>query len=603
MRFWTRNRDLPKPRSASVAPTVTKSQLKKFEALLDDELARRSINGCDANQTLMLACNIAEAAATHKTASPMASTFNDGIVSFAAHLVSGRSGAAPEIERLFEDLVFGAHYHLIRDFLYYSYNAPGAINWTITERAVEIQFHDRSLPRQFFTTRNEWYFLSEKTFRGFDAPADIRRMLKGTSEFDLGEMHQVIDPLLQKYADRKLEAYFSILNPEANIDLGGYNYRDFFAVYRILMMKALYHRYQTEVNDVSGCVFMETEELAAMLAEETGVDGPKVGHILQDLVYDELAVTSTDASYFSLMREGAPPHRIIMRPYDFSKAEGLVQLLRVVAQRRPKDFLSNVSNVLGTQFVQRIKAAFEAQGFICRSELSLRAIDPKLPDIDLLVIAEEPTLGFVLLVCEVKSPLPPRSAKDQLRSLAPDSVSKAFRQVEAIAAFLRRPEGIDFIRSILPNGGIEHFDDFVTVIQQLIITSDNAGMFFGHEQTQIINFRTLERLLESSDGDILHIRTCIRAYNKAADDCMKPVMTSFEMGDLTVSYQGFTQTVLMDFPKNAWRGSPDRQQMIDDFLAGGHHPFDCLEGLEVVVAPLRRRAGPHDLKDPSATPT
>jgi len=54
------------------------------------------------------------------------------------------------------------------------------------------------------------------------------------------------------------------------------------------------------------------------------------------------------------------------------------------------------------------------------------------------VIVEEPTLGFVMLICEVKSPLPPQWAKDQLRALAKDNVSKAFRQTEAISTFLRK---------------------------------------------------------------------------------------------------------------------------------------------------------------------
>jgi hypothetical protein len=191
-----------------------------------------------------------------------------------------------------------------------------------------------------------------------------------------------------------------------------------------------------------------------MLAEETGIDIHKIDLILHDLVYDvEAAAGRVDASYFSLMREGAPPHRIVIRPCAFSRPEGLVQLLHVVAQRRPTDFLSNISNPLGAQFVRRIKVAFEAQGFTCRSNLSVRAIDPKLPDIDLLVIAEEPTLGFVLLVCEVKSLLPPRWAKDQLRALAPDSVSKAFQQAGAINGFLQQPRGAEFIRSILPKTG------------------------------------------------------------------------------------------------------------------------------------------------------
>jgi hypothetical protein len=556
---------------------VTKAKLQEFEGLLDAELARRRSNGFAANAALMLACNMAETAAAQGSSRPLKSMLNDGIDSFAPHLVSGQPGTEPEIKQLLDDLMFGFHYHHIRDLLYYSYNAIGTVDWTFADGKVEIRFHDRSLPRQFFTTWNEWYFLSEKTFRGFTASDKIRRLLKGAPEFELGDAHQAIDPLLQEHADRKLAAYFSILSLESDIDLGGYSYRDFIALYRVLMMKALYHRYQAEVNQAFGCVFMETGELTDMLAGETGVDATKVNRILQDLVYDKSAVAGrVDASYFSLMREGAPPHRIIMRPYNFSQAEGLVQLLRVVAQRRPANFLSNVSNALSTQFVRRIKAAFEAQGFTCQSEMSLRAIDPKLPDIDLLVIAEEPTLGFVLLVCEVKSPLPPRWAKDQLRALATDNVSKAFRQAEAIRVFLHKPEGIDFIRSILPEGGLKHFDGFVTVIEQLIITSDNAGMFFGHEDTQIINFRTLERLLDCSDGDILHIRTCIRTYNEGADKYLKTAMATVEFGHMTVSYEGFTPTVLMDFPKNEWRSNPDRQRMIDDFVAGGHHPFDCL---------------------------
>lgn len=236
------------------------------------------------------------------------------------------------------------------------------------------------------------------------------------------------------------------------------------------------------------------------------------------------------------------------------------------------------------------------------SEVSLGAIDPRLPDIDLLVVAEEPTLGFVLLVCEVKSPLPPLWAKDQLRVLAKDSVSKAFRQAEVIGEFLRKPQGIEFLRSVLPEGGLEHFDEFVTVIEQLIITSDNAGMFFGHEKTPIINFRTLERLLERSDGDILHIRTCIRTYNEGADQYLRTEMATFELPNLTVSYEGFTPTTLMDFPKNEWRSSPVRQRMIDDFVAGGHHPFDCLEGREVIVAAWGDPTVAGGFKGPSATP-
>jgi hypothetical protein len=491
----------------------------------------------------------------------------------------------------------------VRELLYYSYNAPGSIDWIFAERRVELRFHDRSLPRQFFTTWNEWMLLSMKTFEGFTASDELGRILKDLPEFELGEAHQEVDRFLRDYADRKLAAYFSIVDSKADIDLGGYSYRQFYAVYRVMLMKALYHRYQADVNDAYGCIFMPEAELAAMIFDETGIAADAVSNILRDLVFDSNSIRDRiDPAYCSMLREGAPSGRIVMRPNHFSKAEGLVQLLRVVAQRRPNVFLASVSNVLGAGLVRRARSAFEAQGFHCLSEVSLGAIDPRLPDIDLLVIAEEPTLGFVLLVCEVKSPLPPLWARDQLRVLAKDSVSKAFRQAEAIGEFLRKSEGIEFLRSVLPEDGLEHFDQFVTVVWQLIITSDNAGMFFGHEKTPIINFRTLERLLERSDGDVLHIRTCIRSYNEGADHYLQTGVAKFELPGLTVSYEHFIPTTLVDFPKNEWRSSSVRQQMIQDFVAGGHHPFDCLGGHEVIVA-ASGAAVPDRPKDPSATPT
>jgi hypothetical protein len=449
---------------------------------------------------------------------------------------------------------------------------------------------------------NENVLGSQRIFDGFDVPDKLRELLKNQPEFELGEAHEAADKLLQAHADLKLSAYFSILDTNSEIDLGGYSYREIYAVYRILLMKALYHRHQAAANDHTGCVHVQADELRDMLAQETKIDAAKVEAMLQDLVFDSKAAEDrVDSTYFSLMREGAAPRDIIIRPCHFSKADGLVQLLRVVAQRRPHVFLSQVSNALAAAFVQRVKAAFEAQGFLCQSEISLRAIDPALPDIDLLVIVEEPTLGFVMLICEVKSPLPPQWAKDQLRALAKDNVSKAFRQTEAISTFLRKPEGIEFIRSVVPKGGLEHFDSFVTVLQQLIITSDNAGMFFGHEETPIINFRTLERLLQRADGDILHMRYCISHYNEWADECVTTAMATVEVDGLTVLHEGFTPTRLMDFPQTTWNSSSDRQRMIDDFVANGHHPFDCLVGREgVIIAPPTDAAT--DARGPLAKP-
>jgi hypothetical protein len=252
-------------------------------------------------------------------------------------------------------------------------------------------------------------------------------------------------------------------------------------------------------------------------------------------------------------------------------------MLRVIAQRRPQTFLDQVSNEISYAFVQRVKAAWEAEGFTCLDEVSLRDFDPTLPDIDLLVVSCELTLGYVIHVCELKCPVPPRWAKDQLKALNKDSVSKAFRQVEVLQRFLRTEAGIQFLAHVLPKEGHPHFEGFVVALDYLIITSDNAGMFFGAESTRVINFRTLERLLRRSDGDMALIQHVLRTYGEHADEALVTTMVEFQLGSLTVAYEGVTASPLLEFPQGSWRSAPDRQAMVDAFIADGFHPFDVFE--------------------------
>ncbi|WP_156963641.1 hypothetical protein [Muricoccus aerilatus] len=340
--------------------------------------------------------------------------------------------------------------------------------------------------------------------------------------------------------------------------------------------KALYHRYLAKLNDAVGAIFIAEDELVETAQEDPGLPPSVTRAILTDIVFDGAAVASkADASYFSLFREGAS-RRIVMRPHHFALAEGLVNLLRVVAQRRPRAFLDRVSNALGKAFVQRVRAAWEAEGFVAHADVSLRSFDPALPDIDLLVISEEPTLGYVVFICELKSPIPPRWAKDQLKVLNKDSVSKAFRQAEAVRRFISTDEGVAFLRAKLPPEGIPHFDGFIVVVDHLVITSDNAGMFFGEENTKIVNFRTLERLLVRSDGDMAFIQHVLGTYNEEADKLVNKAMMEFELAGRTVAYEGVTDCPILDFPQVRWRNSPERQAMIDQLIADGAHPFDVL---------------------------
>lgn len=560
-----------------------KRQVQDFERQLDaalDALPSRVWSGASA---LRLASELYEIGAFTKGIDEVG-YFDRGYSILANRFVSGADGAAADVEsetdvrQMMEDLLFASHYYMIREYLYYSYNVPGSMSWSFQDGRVEIRFADKSIPRQFFTVHNDQLLGSKHHFRDFNHSKEILRLLKDEPEGVVTSKLETAKPLMCEEADLKLAAYFSLISPESQIDLGGYTYEQFLSVYRMLLVKALYHRYFARAQDAVGAVYMPETDLLHGIEGDLGIGADTARKILKDMVYDcDATAGRVDASYFSLMREGELDGRIVMRPHHFAIAEGLVNVLRVIAQRRPNTFLEQVSNEIGSAFVRRVKSAWEAEGFICHNEVSLREFDASLPDIDLLVISVEPTLGYMMFVCELKCPVPPRWAKDQLKVLNKDSVSKAFRQVEVLKRFIQTEDGMRFLSRMLPQEGHPHFKGFVVGIEHLIITSDNAGMFFGAESTRVINFRTLERLLRRSDGDLALIQHVLRAYAEHADEALVTKMIEFQLGSLSVAYEAVTVSPLLEFPQGHWRSDPERKAMIDAFLADGMHPFDVFE--------------------------
>jgi hypothetical protein len=405
---------------------------------------------------------------------------------------------------------------------------------------------------------------------------EVQQLLKGESEFVMSANIERAHDLIEKEANLKLGAYFSVIDTESEIDLGGYTYGQFITLYRALLVKALYHRYFTRVNGGGGAVHFQ----AAQILEAAEADMPRVcaASILRDLVFDaEAAKQRTDPSYFSLFQEGADPRNIWMRPHRFAMSDGLVDHLRIVAHRRPQLFLGNVSDALGRGFARTVEETFGAEGFTCHANVSLREFGSNLPDIDLIAIAAEPTLGYVLFICELKGMIPAGWAKDRLRVLNEGGVAKAFAQIEAVNSFLRTDDGLGLIRKLLPAEGMPPFDGFVVVLRYLIITSSNAGMFFGNESIKVINFPMLKRLLKRADGDTQYILEVLKNYNEQIDGVLKRDMVEFQLGHRTVAYEVVTTGSLLDFPARKWRDSEERQQMIDDFIASGAHPFDTLK--------------------------
>lgn len=571
--------------SKVVLPEDFVAQLQAFEKELDGRLDRCAVYGMDPGQSLSLLVSLSDVMAQKQ---PVGNLVDAAIDVFAPYLVTPATAPPADLEALVADLSFASHYYMLREYLYYAWNVPGAFDWTFTDERVEIRFRDKSIPRQFFTSSNESSLGARDHFSDKSVHDALAAKIPYLQEWASAQDDEVIQ-LLEAEARHKLTAYFTIIAPDATIDLGGFSYAEFFSFYELLVAKALWHRHHAAVSGARGAVWMDEAELVASAHERLGIEPAKLHRMLKDLVYDTSAVKKrVSPIYFSLLRDGTSG-QIAMRPVHFCVHEGVVGFLRVMALRRSNHFLAHVSGPLGDGLGDRMEAAFVAQGFRCLREVDLTPFDPALPDIDLLVISEEPTLGYVILVCELKSPVPSQWAKDHLRALNDDGVSKAFRQCEKIAQFLTTEHGLELMLQWLPDG-LLNFDHFVVVLEPLIITSHSGGMLFENESTPMFSYHTLERMLRASDGDIAYIQHMLRSYNGFVD--AKQRTRWVETGLLTrqVAFEMVDPEGVINFPPNQWRTSGHRDEHIRQFIASGVQPgasFAAAFASAIAAAPGR----------------
>lgn len=558
----------PKERTLTGSPDP---QVQDFERRLDEALAALPTMQSGGTQTLHLAANIVEhVSAEHPE---LGAHLSQGLQILAPTLIGRSPGGEIDAATLLSDLEFAGRYHHIRDLLYYTYNAPDTVTWTFNAGRIEIRFADATLPRQFFIGHNSWLVDSMEAFTDKIPSQQIIELLRGQPEFELTPEALEATELIEAEVQQKLQLYFDLISdPTATV--GAYSYQDFVAVYRALLTKALYHRYHSAANGARGAVTMPLSVLASDIEESVpNISAATARQIVTEIAYGSAArQRRLNPVYFSLYHR-PDTDEILMLPHHFAMWEGYISFLRLVALRSPQLFLRNFSGQIGESLVQRLARSFEGAGFRVRTNVPLSTYSTTLPDIDLLVISDEPTLGYAVLACEVKAPLPPSWAKDQLRVLAPDSIAKSFVQLERISSFFRSDEGTEFLSNQLPQVGIPDFDEFAVLTWTVVATSHNAGAFFADRGT-IIDYRTLERILRRCDGDMLYILTALREFPNWADRCFDRGMANVRVGELDVSYEGIAIKHLMEFPQNEFRSVNAAEIMVRGMLEEGHRPLD-----------------------------
>lgn len=556
---------------------MNRQSVVEFETDLDECLASRSLFRLEPAATIVNMAGAASIAFSRDGKEPsvvLGARISDALEVALPVLIQNDSGVASEISSEFvADMEFLAHYYVLREYLYYSYNSPGSMEWRFASKSVSISIHDGSIARQFAHNYDrQMRELLPFHFRSFERTRRLHQSLKGAEEFGDSEQVQEAFAIVSDEAAERMVINFDVLGGESSTVLlpGGYEYGQFYRVYTYLLAKMLYHRHYAEANGTWASFIFPASDLLNEVATAIEMDKEIVKAIFRDLVYTR-ENSKIPSMCFPLIKHHTSDDFVIP-PERFISSDGLSQFLRVQAIRRPQWFTAKLSNEIGRNLVTKLAAAAEGAGFGACKNVDLARFDPSAPDIDLIIWSREPTLGYVLFLIEVKAIIPGLWSKDYLRVLQPDSLSKALKQVAKIRNLLESSNVANYVASQVLAADPEPLPKGVVCISQLIVSSQNSGMFFGHSAVQIIDHLTWARVLEESDGDVAYVLDMLQRVRKGGNYEVTPV--KFQLKDRAVTYEGVQMHESLIFPKNSWRSAGLDHLNAQEFLADGGELFD-----------------------------
>ena len=244
----------------------------------------------------------------------------------------------------------------------------------------------------------------------------------------------------------------------------------------------------------------------------------------------------------------------------FSLLDGFSSILKQYAQLDSDAFSEYFARLIGDGLVNEIKSEFSSyRNFRTLTDLKLDKYDSSLPDIDVMAISYEPSLGFHFFVAEVKNNLPATWAKEYLKASGSKGfIAKALSQVDKINKFLNSEDG----HRLLFETAIKEFSHldmqklfptgFTVTINQLIITSQNMGMFFLDKHTTIIEGDMLRHIIRASDGDTNYILFHLKNFDKILDECLESIELQTKIGEFEVTYNSFKMKQLFGLAENKY---------------------------------------------------
>ncbi|GGZ33447.1 MULTISPECIES: hypothetical protein [Streptomyces rochei group] len=560
--------------------TDSLSAIKEFERALDSEYESRKIFEYSPASVITDAAGALTLTHTKNTFPPEFAGFIDrGLDAALPPLINARHGREADMDygsTLINDLMFMSHYYMLREYLYYSYNSPGSFTWDFSGRDIRISFADPSIPRHFTQYANSRLLDLARFYQRYsDLSASAISILREKEELGSGRHIQEAFRYISQEARERIKTQFEILGgSNSTVPLKGYSYAHFYSIYEFLLSKCLYHRYHARAHGTWSTFQYAKHLLPQEISTNTNIEEEVVRKVLKDISYSRKN-RRLPPMYFGMIDHEDLPHYILV-PDRFIENDGLAQLLRVQASKDPAWFLSHVSVPIGKNFTEKIAQKFREAGFFAATNVSMDDAGPGLPDIDILVVSREPTLGYYVFTCEVKAPLPGLWAKDYLRAIHADSLPKAFAQVHKIHEALATQEGQRLLLEKIGALDPQPLSEGLIPIQGIVITSQNSGMFF-EEQTQkthAIDYHTLSHILEMCDGDTVYVIKTLKDLRRSFEPEIREL--SVEVGEISVTYEVASDKGLIDFPRNHWKSVGRDVEVAEEFFREGGSPFDVL---------------------------
>lgn len=519
-----------------------KSQILEFERYVDQILVSHEIFQCNPFECIELVGGIVEEAWLNRIYE-----WFGGLNILVPLLLLNKSDSTkrPTIEIAAKALDLAQDYYHLRDYFYYTYNLPKAISWRFgSEDYVEIEINDKYLPLQLFLELNNSFLGSRELYSDYKLGKKIESLVDEVDD-EFSPSQQVFQAyeMCVKEAEIKLahDFYYSFLPDGLVFD--SYSVEQFHKVYTHVAARARLRRYFLEkrvkkrLSSFPNYVRLPKNDFVESLMEATNLDWSTVVKVLNDMTLDEFKIGKNQSiSSFPLIYSPKGDFYYLF-PNIVCFSNCFNSLRKLWALKDPGKYGEKIAQYVNASFVRHVSKLLRDSGFNhVISDVQLKRNFADLPDIDILAFWKEPSFGYVVFACELKSTIPETFGKDYIASVGHKGhLTEALTQIRKLHGFfLDGKEFLELLKKSLPE---DLFEYGLYGLVFLVITSHNIGVFVASKEARVIDHETLRHILRSSRGDILHLLKLLdkKEFNKICGRCYKILRKETRFGKFRVS--------------------------------------------------------------------